>query len=258
MNVKKTERFDLEEFNKDKTNKSVKRTTKFTVLLIPDSTDHSRSFELTFDHILRIAAVILAICIVLVSLLVSSGLKNYRLSHDLTDKKKIEELNDQIEKLNEEKKEMYDQIVNLTELVAEKQENENMLSAELAAQSLPVGDPIEGFALMLDGTSDENLPSKEGRVLFNTIIGTAIVSCADGVISDISEDPDFGNVVTIDHGNGYQSIYRCKGSLKVSVGSEVAKHEVIYVITEEDSLFAYEILKNGANVEPLDIMESKG
>lgn len=258
MRSKKVEHFDLDEFNKDKPNKSIKRTTKFTVLLIPDSTDHSRSFELTFDHILRIGAIALAICIVLVSLLISSGIKNYKLSHDLTDKKKIEELNEQIDRLNDEKKDMYDRIVNLTDLLAEKQETEEILNAELAAQSLPIGNPIEGMALMVDESSDEEHRPVEGRVLFNTIIGTAIVACADGVVSEVSEDPEFGNVVTIDHGNGYQSIYRCKGSIRVVVGSTVAKHEVIYVITEEDSLFAYEILKNGVAIEPLDIMEIKG
>lgn len=258
MSTNKTEHFDLEEFNREKPKKSIKKTTKFTVLLIPDSTDHSRSFELTFDHILRIGAVFVAICLVLVSLLISSGLKNYKLKNDQTDKKKIEELNDQIDKLNEEKKDMYDQIVNLTDLLAQKQETEESLTKELAAQSLPVGDPVEGYALMVDGSSDGMQEQVKGRIVFNTIIGTAIVSCADGTVLDVSADPEFGNVVTVDHGNGYQSIYRCNGSLKVTAGNPISKHEVIYVITEEDSLFAYEILKNGTPIEPLDIMESKG
>lgn len=258
MRSDKTEHFDIDEYNREKPRKSVKKTSKFTILLIPDSTDHSRSFELTFDQILKIGAVFVAICLILVSLLVSSALKNYRLSHDFTDKEKIEELNGQIEKLNDEKKEMYDRIVNLTDLLTEKQESEDTLNAELSAKYLPVGNPIEGYSLMIDTSSSEETEPVKGMVVYNTIIGTAIVSCADGVVAGITEDPEFGNMVTVDHGNGYQSIYRCGGSVKVDAGDTITKREVIFVITEEDSLFAYQIFKNGTAIEPLDIMEGKG
>ena len=258
MKSKKIEKFDLDEFNKDRPKKSVKKTTRFTVLLIPDSTDHSRSFELTFDHLMRIAAVIVAICLILVSLLISSGMKNYRLAHDDSDKKVIEDLNKQIEELNEEKQEMYDQIVYLSNLVAEKQEREETISAEKAEQALPTGYPIEGSAFMVDGSSVSDIEMVKGRVIFNTIIGTAVVCSADGVVVGISGDDIFGNSVTVDHGNGYQSIYRCNGSVKVAEGDPVSRSEVLYVITQEDSLFAYEILKDGVAVEPLDFMDLNG
>lgn len=258
MQKEKIEQFDLEEYNKEKPKKSVKRTSKYTVLLIPDSTDHSKTFELTFDHILRAIVVIVAIGIVLVSLLISSGLKIFRLQNDDSDKKVIEDLNLQIEKLNEEKAEMYDQIVSLTELVAEKQENEKSISAEKAADAMPTGYPIEGFALMVQDPTSPEGGTTAGRVVFNTIIGTAVVASGDGIVTDITDNESFGKTVVIDHGNGYQSVYRCQGSVKVAVGDAISGSEVIFVITEEDSLFAYEVLKNGMAIEPLDIMDLNG
>lgn len=258
MKRDKIEKFDMEEFNKEKPKKSVKKTSKFTVLLIPDSTDHSKSFELTFDQLLRIAALIVAVCIILASLLISSGLKNYRLANDDSDKKVIEDLNKQIEELNEEKNEMYDQIVYLTKLVAEKQEKEESITAEKAAQALPTGYPIEGSAFMVDKSTLNDNTGTNGRVVFNTIIGTAVVASADGVVADIVPDENYGNAIVIDHGNGYQTIYRCNGSVKVAAGDSVNRSEVLYVITQEDSFFAYEILKDGVNLEPLDIMELNG
>ena len=257
MRKKKNEQFDLEEYNKEKPKKSVKKTSKYTVLLIPDSTDHSKTFELTFDHILRAIVVIIAIGIVLVSLLISSGIKIFRLQNDDSDKKVIDELNAQIEKLNGEKAEMYDQIVYLTKLVAEKQEKEKSITEEMAAQAMPTGYPIEGIALMIqDPTAEGGVTA--GRVVFNTIIGTAVVASGDGVVTDITDNEIFGKTVVIDHENGYQSVYRCQGSVKVASGDEVSRSEVLFVITEEDSLFAYEVLKNGMAVEPLDIMDLNG
>lgn len=258
MSRKKIEQFDVEQFNKDKPKKSVKKTTRYTVLLIPDSTDHSKTFELTFDHILRIIAAVVAVCLILVSLLISSGLKNYKLSHDDSDKLVIDELNEQIATLEEEKSEMYDQIVYLTDLVAEKQKKEDSISAQMAAEALPTGYPIEGFALMIKDPNLAEGSTTSGRVVFNTIIGTAVVSSADGMVTGIVDDLNYGKCVVIDHGNGYQSVYRCNGSVKVEAGDEVSKSEVLFVITQEDSLFAYEILKDGTSLEPLDIMDLKG
>ena len=133
MSAKKNENQDAEEILNSIPRKSVKKTTKYTVLLIPDSTDHARSFELTFDHILRIIVAIAAVCIILISFLVAAVLKNYRLSHDETQTKKIAQLNEEIERLKQDKTEMYEQIVSLTDLVAEKQDAEREMLEEQKA-----------------------------------------------------------------------------------------------------------------------------
>ncbi|MBQ7581653.1 MAG: M23 family metallopeptidase [Lachnospiraceae bacterium] len=256
--LKNKEQMGTERFQEEKPKKTTKKTSRYTVLLIPDSTDRSKTFELTFDHILRIIVGIIALTIVLVSLLISSALKNYRLSHDDTDKIKIEQLNEEIERLKGEKAELYEQIVSLTGVVAKKQENEKSIEQEKAAAAVPNGYPVEGFGLIVQDPTVETGEKVKGRVVFNTIIGTAIVASGDGTVAVKSDDADFGTQIIIDHENGYQSIYRCSGSVKVDTGDFVKRQEVLFVITEEDSLFAYEIVKNGEEIEPLDIMDIQG
>ncbi|MBO4903530.1 MAG: M23 family metallopeptidase [Lachnospiraceae bacterium] len=255
---KNKERLGTEQFQEEKPKKVIKKTSRYTVLLIPDSTDHSKTFELTFDHILRIIAGIIALLLVLISLLISSGMKNYRLAHDDTDKKQIEQLQGQIEQLKQEKAELYEQIVSLTDVVAQKQENERSIEQEKVAAAVPNGYPIEGYALIVQDPTVDVGEKVKGRVVFNTIIGTAIVASGDGVVAATTEDADFGTQIVIDHGNGYQTVYRCAGSAKVRPGDEVKRQEVLFVITEEDSLFAYEIVKNGEEIEPLDMMDVQG
>ena len=98
----------------------------------------------------------------------------------------------------------------------------------------------------------------KGRVVFNTIIGTAVVASGDATVSLKMDDNVFGTQIVLDHGNGYKSIYRCPGSVKTTVGEAVTRGEVLFVITEEDSLFAYEITHNGEAVEALDMMDIQG
>ncbi len=258
MSMKSKAEMGTERFQEEKPKKTIKKTSRYTVLLIPDSTDHSKTFELTFDHILRLIVAVIAIGLVLVSLLISSAMKNYRLQHDETDKIKIEQLNAQIKKLESEKAELYDQVVSLTDVVARKQETEKSIEEERAAAAVPTGYPIEGYALIVQDPTVDTGEKVKGRVVFNTIIGTAVVASGDGVVAMTAEDEAFGTQVIIDHGNGYQSVYRCPGSAKVRQGDEVSRAEVLFVITEEDSLFAYEIIRNGEAIEPMDIMDVQG
>lgn len=58
--------------------------------------------------------------------------------------------------------------------------------------------------------------------------GEAVTACADGVIADAWEDPIWGNVVRIEHPNGYVSSYANLSTLKLaSVGEGVTAGQVI-------------------------------
>ena len=258
MSLKMKAGMGSEQFVEEKPKKTIKKTSRYTVLLIPDSTDHSKTFELTFDHILRLIVGVIAVVLVLASLLISFVLKNYRLEHDDTDQKKIEQLNEEIKTLQQEKADMYEQIVSLTGVIAKKQENEKNIEQEQTEAAIPSGYPIEGYALIVQDPTVEAGAKVKGRVVFNTIIGTAVIASGDATVALVAEDESFGTQLILDHGNGYQSIYRCGGSLKVKEGDTVNRREVLFVITEEDSIFAYEIIRNGEEVEPLDLMDVQG
>lgn len=69
----------------------------------------------------------------------------------------------------------------------------------------------------------------------------------------------YGNMVKIDHGNGYQTIYAHNSKNAVSVGQKVAQGEVIaYVGSTGDSTgnhVHFEVLKNGSSQNPLNYLK---
>jgi len=88
--------------------------------------------------------------------------------------------------------------------------------------------------------------------------GSQVKAVADGVVSDIKNDPRLGVVVVIDHQNGYKTMY---GNLAaddmVTVNLKVKQGEVIgsigntalYEIAEAPHLH-FEVMKNSVSVDP--------
>lgn len=238
--------------------KAVKRTTGYTVMLIPDSTDNARSFELTFDRLMRWGVSAAAVVIVVTSLLISSAVKNYKLVHgDGGIKAQIAELENENAQLSQEKEALNAQVASLNMALETKQNEEQQAEEAALAEAVPTGLPLDGTAVLIqDPNAQEGQAS--GRVVFTAMSGTAVVAAGSGTVTEVASDADYGNVVVIDHGNGYQTAYRTAASIRVKTGAEVRQNEVIGVITEDDGLLAYEIVKDGAPVEPLEIMEIAG
>lgn len=88
--------------------------------------------------------------------------------------------------------------------------------------------------------------------------GTQVKAVADGIISDIKNDPRFGVLVVIDHQNGYKTMY---GNLAaddmVTVNQKIKKGDVIgsigntalYEVAEAPHLH-FEVFKNSVSVDP--------
>jgi hypothetical protein len=51
--------------------------------------------------------------------------------------------------------------------------------------------------------------------------GTQVLACADGIVLDEGSDPIYGNVLTIDHGNGLLSRYMHLSKFNTAVGEKV-------------------------------------
>lgn len=236
-----------------------KRLTRFTVMLIPDSTDMTRSFEITFDQLAKWLVSIVAVVLIIVSLLISSAVKNYKLAYgDSGIKAQITQLETENAQLESDKAELNEQLASLNSILEEKHSAEQQAAEAAKAEAVPTGLPLDGTAVLIQ---DPNAPEGEtvkGRVVFTAMEGTAVVSAGSGTISAVSTDVDYGNIVVIDHGNGYVTTYRTTASIRVKQGDTVRKNDVIGVMSENDELLAYEIEKDGVAIEPLDLMEIAG
>lgn len=83
-----------------------------------------------------------------------------------------------------------------------------------------------------------------------------IVAFADGVVTYAGANGGYGNVVYIDHGNGYQTRYAHQKYLNVKVGQAVKKGDVLgYMGTTGNSTgnhVHFEVRINGNTVNPYD------
>jgi murein DD-endopeptidase MepM/ murein hydrolase activator NlpD len=93
--------------------------------------------------------------------------------------------------------------------------------------------------------------------------GTEVKAATDGVVEEISTDQDYGNRITIYHGNGFKTTYsQLEKDMNVKEGEAVERGETNgYIDTptmyysEEGSHVFFELRKDDHTVNPHDYME---
>lgn len=145
-----------------------------------------------------------------------------------------------------------DNIKVLSSVVNEKSQTAEELQEELTLQSLPTDYPLTGSAGI------EEVTAGYPMVVFTASEGITVIASGKGTITAIEQDETYGNKITVDHGNGYVSIYCNKGEPKVKVGDEVAKGSTLYLIGEDNKEMAYQILKDGHYINPTDMLSING
>lgn len=88
-----------------------------------------------------------------------------------------------------------------------------------------------------------------------------VISVAGGVVTEADDRGAYGNLVEIDHGNGYITRYGHNDKLEVKVGQTVKKGEVIAKMGSTGRSTGphvhFEVLKNGVRVDPMKFIRSK-
>lgn len=90
--------------------------------------------------------------------------------------------------------------------------------------------------------------------------GTPIKAAADGQVIYSGWQNGYGNVVIIDHGNGYESFYGHNSQLKVSEGVQVKRGDLIALMGSTGRSTGphshFEIRLNGTQIDPLKLISS--
>ena len=89
--------------------------------------------------------------------------------------------------------------------------------------------------------------------------GTPVLAGADGVVvKAVKNGKREGSSVTIDHKNGYVTVYNHLGNIKVRKGQKVKQGDKIAEVGLTGMSFAphlhYELYVNGESVDPTDFM----
>nr|WP_294494806.1 M23 family metallopeptidase [uncultured Mediterraneibacter sp.] len=93
-------------------------------------------------------------------------------------------------------------------------------------------------------------------------VGETIGASAAGIVTNIEETAQTGTTVTLDMGNGYSAVYGQLTDVPVAVGDYVASGESLGTLGEPTKYYSvegpnlyFEILKDGAPVDPMNFME---
>jgi len=198
--------------------------------------------------------------------------------------KKVDELNTQITDLNTENDtltaenaDLKDKNAILVTTVNEKLAEEEATAAKYVPSGFPIlgttsiieeppGTTVEQTATATDATTDTTAvvtdpttdPNYVPIVVFEAAKDVEIIASGNGTVTAIEPDGIYGYTVYLDHGNGYISIYRFSSAPSVRVGDEITRGTMLGKTSTESEKVGYEITKDGAYINPMDIMEIYG
>lgn len=247
----------------------------YTVMIISDSAkQHNREFHISAG---AVGAASVAAFILLVMLICYVVYSTITLSDSLERSKKhleqIAQLTEEKEQLEVEKEELAGKVTILSETVNQKVEAEQAQAAKAEEEHLPKGFPLSGTAQLKEEDADAEEAAEEDdeeaaqkmhanaerkEVIFTATAGVNVIASGAGTVLSAEEDLMYGNVITIDHGNGYISIYRNAGSPVVKAGSEVARGAILYVVGEENTDTGYSISRDNTYIDPMEMIEING
>jgi murein DD-endopeptidase MepM/ murein hydrolase activator NlpD len=126
---------------------------------------------------------------------------------------------------------------------------------------IPKGQPIDGWISRGFSKDAYVFGGEHTGVDFAAKEGTEVKVTADGIVSFTGWDDIYGNLVIVDHKNGYVSYYGHNSRILVNSGSSVKRGQVIALSGNSGRSSAphlhYEIRKNDIPVDPKDFMNPK-
>lgn len=121
--------------------------------------------------------------------------------------------------------------------------------------AVPRGWPVHRDAAVITSNfgADRGRSRHEGIDL-SAPAGTRVVATAGGVVGTAERWGDFGRVVVIDHGDGWQTRYAHLKSIKVKKGKRVKRGDVVGTVGKSGNATGnhlhYEIRHHGTPVDP--------
>jgi murein DD-endopeptidase MepM/ murein hydrolase activator NlpD len=123
---------------------------------------------------------------------------------------------------------------------------------ELEQMRVPQGRPLYGW--ITRGFSNGGGKDLHNGVDIAVKEGTPVVATATGKVKFAGWDAAFGNLIIIDHGNGYQTVYGHNQKMMVTQEENVYKGDVIALSGNTGRSSAphlhYEVIKNNVPIDP--------
>lgn len=238
---------------KTKEEKTKKKRPSFHMMLFVDSNDGTIKQMGIGQRVIEVTlAVITALLIIFA---IGWGVSAYHAHVADVDRQALTEKNDKLTKdndaLNETNDELEQKISALSNTVNIKTKTENQEKAADESAREPSGFPLSSSAATPESSDND-------MVIYTASSGTNVIASGDGTVADISPDTDYGNVITIDHGDGYKSMYYNAGDPMVKKGDKVVRGSVLFTVGDSNTKLGYQISKDGTNVDPMTLTKIDG
>ncbi|WP_026488892.1 murein hydrolase activator EnvC family protein [Butyrivibrio sp. XBB1001] len=207
------------------------------------------------------------VCYIIYSAITISSLRDMQSRQSA----EIQELTEENSSLAADNDKLQTEVEQLSAAINKRLEDEQISAEEAQALAMPTGFPLSGTASMtsaVDDTNsttiteltDDNKDSATGNpiVMFTAGEGSNVIASGTGTVLSVTTDAKFGNMVSIDHGNGYISIYRNAGDPLVTEGSSIDKGDIIFVVGEHNTSLGYQLQQDGKYIDPEELIEING
>lgn len=234
-----------------------KRKTNYTVMLFVDSKEgnvRQMSIGPALIESVAVAAVIALAAIVILAVTCyrgKSSIENLE-AENAQQRADIEKLTEENADLISLREELSDKVTILSDTINQKVEEEEALEEARAQAHMPIGFPMSSSASL------EEVDGENPMVKLNGSVGSSIIASADGTVISITTDSGYLHCIRIDHGNGYQSIYRNDGDAMIKEGDEVVRGAILYVIGEENTALGYQIMYDEKYIDPMELINIDG
>lgn len=178
---------------------------------------------------------------------------------EAAQKEVIEALEQEKAQLEQEKTDLKMQVASLeetvqllSETIKQKTQSEQELSDKIEKQLVPTGFPLNSSATM------EEVTEGDPMYIFVGADDAMVVATAGGTVVAVNDDAEYGKNVWIDHGNGYVTIYRNAGEVKVKQGETVTLGSTIFLIGQSSNKLGYQMMKDGVYINPMEMLSISG
>jgi murein DD-endopeptidase MepM/ murein hydrolase activator NlpD len=133
-----------------------------------------------------------------------------------------------------------------------------LMDARIDSNLKPTGMPVQGYISSYFGVRADPFDGRSARhtgIDVATPLGTPVHAVAEGMVTFAGVRSGYGNVVEIDHGNGYMTRYAHNSALEVHPGQHVQVGDVISKAgstgRSTGSHVHFEVWRDGRVVNPL-------
>lgn len=236
-----------------KQNKHKKKTYRHLIFASDDSSATPKVLKYMPNGAIVLSAILCLVLGVVIGYIIFESKSDILFAKKISEKNlAIDELTKSNQELNLEVASLNNTIQILSDTVNSKAKSEAELVETLEAQWIPSAFPLSG------GAAFKEILEPEPMCIFDASEGTMVVAAAAGIVKLIEEDDELGFVVTIDHNNGYKTIYKYKDDVMVKEGDSVLQGTTLFIIDSDNTSLYYQVMKDNELINPLDVLEISG